>query len=276
MSRIRKLFLFVLSLSVFLQSQNHDWESIEKVALKLYEEKKFDLAVIEFKRANVLYPNNKNYIINQEKIADSYRRMGFFVESINEYKKVLEIDEKYWNSIFEISYTYQLINNFSESNSFIIKSLDYYEESKYDSLIYLKATNHFGLMEIDSAIFYFSKVKDKIIYEKSMNSIEIIEEFQLLQLSSPKLAKYLNFLFPGLGYLYLGMPQTSVATFVVESLFLYSTVITYRNNYIIGSLFGGLFFSGFYLGSIYGAEQFAHRKNKELHRNYFEKLRLNQ
>ena len=68
------------------------------------------------------------------------------------------------------------------------------------------------------------------------------------------------------------MPQTFAATLFVESLFLYATVITYNNQYAIGTLFGGLFFSGFYLGSIYGAEQFAKKKTKNMFRKYYDKL----
>ena len=58
----------------------------------------------------------------------------------------------------------------------------------------------------------------------------------------------------------------------VESLFLYATIVTKKNQYAIGTLFGGLFFSGFYLGSIYGAEQFAKKKMKNLYKKYFDKL----
>ena len=87
-----------------------------------------------------------------------------------------------------------------------------------------------------------------------------------------KKAKYLNMLFPGAGYLYLDMDQTFVSTLIVESLFLYATIVTKKNQYAIGTLFGGLFFSGFYLGSIYGAEQFAKKKMKNLYKRYFDKL----
>ena len=51
-----------------------------------------------------------------------------------------------------------------------------------------------------------------------------------------------------------------------------SNIVTKKNQYAIGTLFGGLFFSGFYLGSIYGAEQFAKKKMKNLYKKYFDKL----
>ena len=60
----------------------------------------------------------------------------------------------------------------------------------------------------------------------------------------------------------------------VEAIFLYSTLATYNNGYSFGSLMSGLFFTGFYAGSIYGAEQFAHKLNKNSHKKVFIGIKL--
>ncbi|SVE02184.1 uncharacterized protein METZ01_LOCUS455038, partial [marine metagenome] len=76
---------------------------------------KFELAIIEYQRANIIYPKNEYYIQNQERIANCYRNMGYFIESINIHKTLLEETPNHWNSIFQVPFTYQLMNNYSES-----------------------------------------------------------------------------------------------------------------------------------------------------------------
>ena len=70
----------------------------------------------------------------------------------------------------------------------------------------------------------------------------------------------MNLLFPGSGYAYLKMPQTALATFITLSLFGYTTHKSIESSNSFGSTFGGILFSGFYIGSIYGANQNAAKK----------------
>ena len=270
MNRTSFLILFC-SIPIFVFA-NSEIINIIKVAESFYNDKKFELAIIEYQRANIIYPKNDYYTQNQEKIAECYKKMGYFIESINIHKSILEENPNHWNSIFEIPYTYQLMNNFSESNNFIRNQLEFLVNARKDSLIFLKSCNHFSLMDIDSSKLFFSSISNINLQSLVKRNLELINEFESIKHYNYRTAKYLNVLFPGAGYLYLDMNQTFISTLLVESLFLYSTIITYKNNYAIGTLFGGLFFSGFYLGSIYGAEQFAKRKRKKMYSKYFDKL----
>ena len=251
---------------------NDDLEIIIKVGDSFYNEMKFDLAIIEYRRANIKYPENNYSVKIQEKIAKCYRKMGFFIESINIHKSLLKTNPENWNSIVEIPFNYQLMNNFSESNRFIINQIKNIDNEKKDSLIFLKSCNHFALMQIDSSNFFFNSINNKGFKKLVQRNFKIISEFESNRQFDYKKAKYLNIIFPGAGYSYLELYQTAISTLLVESLFLYATILTHRNQYAIGTLFGGLFFSGFYLGSIHGAEQFAKKKVRNLYKKNYDKL----
>ena len=265
-------FLFLISFLANLSFAKNDIESIIRVADSFYADLRFDLAIIEYKRAVVLYPENEYEYQLLNKIALCNKKLGYFIEAINIHKNLLEKGENHWDSIFETASTYQLMGRFSDSNHFIKKYLTSVDGGKKDSLIYLMACNYFALMQVDSSKFYFNSIKEKEFQTIIDRNSTIISQFESLKKYNHVTAKYLNILFPGSGYLYLDMPQTFIATLFVESLFLYATVMTYKNQYAIGTLFGGLFFSGFYLGSIYGAEQFAKKKKKNLYRKYYDNI----
>lgn len=269
-----RLFQLFLLLNSLIHSQSIVDNTSNIVAEKLFNENKYDLAIIEFFRINTLFPDNNNFIHNQSRIAEAYKNKGLYIESINEYKKVLRLDKNHWNSVFQISSLLQSMLHFYESNAFIIDHVQNFQGVKLDSLFYLRGTNEFGLMDVDSAKHFFTLIKDEKLQVEARKALNAIEKYQDKQHHSPKMAKYLNAVFPGLGYFYLGLIQTSLATMSVEAIFLYSTLATYNNGYSFGSLMSGLFFTGFYAGSIYGAEQFAHKLNKNSHKKVFIGIKL--
>ncbi len=250
-------------------------ENIIKVADEFYKKNQFDFAIIEYERANLLYPKNAMFISNQERIAECYFKKGYFIESIKVHQSILDVKNNYLNSVLRISHSYQMMNQYRKSNSLINEYSDNFSGPKFDTLQIIKSSNYFALMKLDSAKFILKNISDKKLEKKVNKNIRIIKEFEQNTFKNPKVAKSLNIIFPGLGYLYIGLPETAVATFVVESLFLYSTIMTYQNNYSIGTLFGGLFFTGFYFGSVYGAEQFAIKKKKRILIKYFKLLNHN-
>ena len=275
MSQIKIIISFFIMLPVIYGGGIDESENIIKVADEFYKKNQFDFAIIEYERANLLYPKNAMFISNQERIAECYFKKGYFIESIKVHQSILDVKNNYLNSVLKISHSYQMMNQYRKSNSLINEYSDNFSGSKFDTLQIIKSSNYFALMKLDSAKFILKKISDKKLEMKVNKNIRIIKEFEQNTFKNPKLAKSLNIIFPGLGYLYIGLPETAVATFVVESLFLYSTIMTYQNNYSIGTLFGGLFFTGFYFGSVYGAEQFAIKKKKRILLKYFKLLNNN-
>ncbi len=272
MNLINSILILFISLSFIFGENMKKYENIIELADHFYEQKKFDFAIIEYERANLLYPDKSMFFSIKEKIAECYYKKGFFIESIKVHKSILAIEENYFNSIFNISHAYQMLNQYKESNSFLKKYSNNLSKSKLDTLKILKFYNYFALMKIDSAKIILQNISDKKLEKIVNRNMRVLNEYEQKKFKNPKSAKLLNILFPGLGYLYIGLPETALATFLVESLFLYSTIMTYQNNYSIGTLFGALFFSGFYFGSAYGAEEFAIRKKKEILLNYLNLL----
>ena len=275
MSQIKIIISFFIMLPVIYGGGIDESENIIKVANEFYKKNQFDFAIIEYERANLLYPKNAMFISNQERIAECYFKKGYFIESIKVHQSILGVKNNYLNSVLKISHSYQMMNQYRKSNSLINEYSDNFSGSKFDTLQIIKSSNYFALMKLDSAKFILKNISDKKLEMKVNKNIRIIKEFEQNTFKNPKVAKSLNIIFPGLGYLYIGLPETAVATFVVESLFLYSTIMTYQNNYSIGTLFGGLFFTGFYFGSVYGAEQFAIKKKKSILLKYFKLLNYN-
>jgi len=69
---------------------------------------------------------------------------------------------------------------------------------------------------------------------------------------------------PGLGYLYDGYKQTALSSFIVNSLFIWSTVEAFqRDNKSLGAMLSVLSF-GWYAGNIYGSVISAERRNIKL------------
>lgn len=275
MSQIKIIISFFIMLPVMYGGGIDESENIIKVADEFYKKNQFDFAIIEYERANLLYPKNAMFFSNQERIAECYFKKGYFIESIKVHQSILDVKNNYLNSVLKISHSYQMMNQYRKSNSLINEYSDNFSGSKFDTLQIIKSSNYFALMKLDSAKFILKNISDKKLEKKVNKNIRIIKEFEQNTFKNPKVAKSLNIIFPGLGYLYIGLPETAVATFVVESLFLYSTIMTYQNNYSIGTLFGGLFFTGFYFGSVYGAEQFAIKKKKRILIKYFKLLNHN-
>lgn len=270
---IRTVTLFIrillLTDTVFLQTK--DMYSNDRLANKFFDERKYQLAIIEYERINHLYPYNDNYKFNKQRIAESYFLRGEKFEAINEYKSLIKIDSAHWESGYRIANIYQDLFYFYESNQFINETISNFTNSQKDTLLFLRAINYFALNNLNQAIHILN---ENSLIEDSQEAIAIITDYQKLNKKSPKVAYALNILFPGSGYFYLNLPQTGIATLFVVSLFGYATWTSADNGYTVGSAFGGVLFSGFYLGSVYGADQQAKKKKKLLLNKVVEKLKL--
>ena len=90
---------------------------------------------------------------------------------------------------------------------------------------------------------------------------------------SPALAGFLG-VFPGLGYLYAGYPQTAISAFLIDALLLTASYKAFDNgNTPLGALLG-IIGIGWYSGSIYGSVSAADRRNAEFLRKTLLQLNL--
>lgn len=70
---------------------------------------------------------------------------------------------------------------------------------------------------------------------------------------SPAVARGLNALLPGSGYLYLGQKQTALTAFLVNSLFIAASIQFFRHGHTAAGIITTSFEAGWYLGGIAGA-----------------------
>ena len=266
MKSTKIFFILFILLSSSIKSDSSIKENMV-LAESFFEDNLYDLAIIEYKRINTKYPKNKYSNHISMKIADCYEKMGYYLKSINQYKSILVNEKNNWLAIFNISRINHMMGEYNESNNIIDFNLDNFQNGRLDSLIYVKACNYFALTNIDSSKINFSKINDLNLKNFAKKNILDINKFQKEKLKNPLIARRLNFIFPGLGYLYIDMPQTFISTFIIESLFLYATYQTNKNGYTIGTLIGALSFAGFYSGSIHGAWKYGVKYNNEIYRN---------
>ena len=116
------------------------------------------------------------------------------------------------------------------------------------------------------SILFFSTLKDhnysEILsnseyYDDVMNNysitVELIENLNRIKLKSPAFARYSSYLLPGAGYFYAEHKSTGLASFLVNSLIIFSAYELFSHeNYITGSTVC-LLGSGWYLGSAKGS-----------------------
>ena len=197
MIKLIKIFITILIIiSINIKADNSIKENMA-LAESFFKDNMYDLAIIEYKRINTKYPNNIYSIQVSIKIADCYEKMGYFAESINQYKLLLENENNNWFAIFNISRIYHMIGNYTESNNFINYNSTNFNDGRFDTLLYLKACNYFALINVDSSKINFSKIKDSHLENFAKKSILDINEFQKEKLKNPITARRLNFIFPG-------------------------------------------------------------------------------
>ncbi len=82
---------------------------------------------------------------------------------------------------------------------------------------------------------------------------------------SPGIARGLNALLPGSGYLYLGQKQTAFTAFLVNGLFIAAAVQFFRHGHTAAGIIAASFEAGWYLGGIVGAGHEAKFYNERLY-----------
>lgn len=82
---------------------------------------------------------------------------------------------------------------------------------------------------------------------------------------SPTKAAVFNAILPGSGYLYVGQTQTAITAFLVNGLFIASSVYFFKHGPIAAGIITTSFEAGWYFGGIYGAANEAKFYNERLY-----------
>ena len=270
---MKQLFFLLLLISVASLFSQEIFR-MEKFADKLMQDEEYYRAITEYKRINSYFPDNTNYIKNISNISRCYYLAAHYIESINSYKNILKIEPKNKDAIFNIVKTYSQISYFYESNDEIKKYIYEFNGEERDELLLYSAFNNINLKKYDEAIIQLDSIKSIDLQQKSMNFKELIIKNTPLKYKKRSTAVLSGILIPGSGYFYTKRYGTGFASLIVNSILFYMTYDCFTNDRESLGIMSGVFFTSFYLGSIYGSIQVVNDYNKEIQINFTKQFKI--
>ena len=226
-------------------------------------------------RINSYYPGNPKYKSNLYQIARCYELAGHYLEAVQTYDKILQLEEGDWLSVYRATRDFQEINYFYESNKMIEAFIGNFEQERKDSLSLVMFVNLLNLQKFDKANTFINA------YEASEDLAPKVKNFQTLMNSEMPLptksktkAGIMSIIIPGSGYMYAGKVETGIAALLVNSLFIYITYMSFKEDNTGLGIFAGFFTLGFYAGSIYGGIQATKDYNHSLKIEFIKKFNL--
>jgi len=230
----------------------------------LQSEGSYDKAIIEYRRLLFFFPESNYKLQSRKSILGCYYNSKDYLEAIHQGQSILsedvekdelaEINFIIGNSFFKVGNFPIAITYYNEIIN--LNSTSYIEKSKL--LLGLSFANESMWKDAENSFLLVSNTSE---YSNSADScIKLIHEGIVLKEKKPVIAGFLSIM-PGLGYLYCDYKQTALSSFVVNSLFFWSTYEAFqKGNESMGAMLSILSF-GWYTGNIYGSIISAKRKN---------------
>lgn len=218
-------------------------------------------AITAFRRAEILVPTE-----------ESGRKLEMAYEILLCYylgQKFDEVVQAYQNSpLFQVTPdfpafhdllivlydTYLQLDDCAQSAQILELIRQYYPED-YDTLALSSALQSADFPTLD----HFAACPPERPYLRNLLCCYETEK------KSPTTAAVLNSIIPGAGYLYLGQRQTAASAFLVNGLFIASSVYFFIHGPIYAGIITTSFEAGWYFGGIYGAANEAKFYNERLY-----------
>jgi len=271
---MKKMLLFQIFLLLFSCLSSQEMKIIKKFANQLMKDEEYYRAITEYKRVNSYFPNNADYTQNLSNIAKCYLLADHKIEAINSYKSVLKFDPNNKEAIFKIITTYSQLSYFYESNNEIEDFLNKFNGEDKDKLLLYSSLNYINLRKYDEAIKQLNSIESVLYQDKSDEFKKTILNNTPLIYKKKSTAIISGLLIPGGGYFYTKRYQTGFASLIVNSLLFYMTYDCFENEKKGLGIMSGVFFTSFYLGSIYGSIQIVDDYNKEIQINFIKKFKF--
>ncbi len=271
---MKKILLFQILLFLFTYLSSQEINQINEFADQLMQDEEYYRAITEYKRINSYFPNNKDYTQNLSNIAKCYLLADHKIEAINSYKNILKFDPNNEEAIVSIITTYSQLSYFYESNYEIENFLNKFKGEDKDKLLLYSSLNYIHLGEYDEAIKQLNSIESVLYKNKSDEFKNTILNNTPLIYKNKSTAIISGLLIPGSGYFYTKRYQTGFASLVVNSLLFYMTYDCFENDKKGLGIMSGVFFTSFYLGSIYGSIQIVDDYNKEIQINFIKKFKF--
>jgi tetratricopeptide (TPR) repeat protein len=268
------IFLSVSALYLYSNEVTVSEEMILDFANKLFDEQKFDKAVIEYERILEYFPGSDKKFEVQIKIARCYKLSKDFD---NAQKVLLELKSgQYDNSLierasFELGDTYYLYGEYDDAiNEFNVlsnKSNDAVMKEKsaiMSTFSYLRKDDTLDALNLISKMDLDGNYKTGNIQKL----FEGVKDYSKIDRKSPRISGILSSIIPGSGHMYIKRYRDGILAFVLNSLFITSSVESFDKGYIAPGILFAVIESAIYSGTIFSSVSQTYKYN-DYNRNRF-------
>ena len=246
-----------------------------------YCERQWHMAVRSFRRHIFFTPENAVTDSVLYRLGKSLEHTGEREKACNTYEELLD---KYPGSVFEEETRLTLACIHFRNGDSALARLELDEEIEYgngrtsvEEASYLKTWVFIHNFDFDGARAWLGKQGDfdseKIIAAHSI-VFSKLDEQRYINYKSPRIARGLSAVVPGMGQAYAGKPLNGAGALLVNGAIVYSMVHSVQSdNWLDLGLITGLLFHRFYLGNISNAERFSREYNNERNTRLIKNLR---
>jgi len=282
---IRKIrFLFILiCLFVFIKGAEArtvpiSEESILGFAEKLYEERQFDKALVEFQRFLYYFPDSTNKYKVMLKMARCYKYSGSSEAATQILSNIISsgingiiVDR----ALFELGDTRYLFGDF-ENATFEFKRV--YKKTTETELkeragimltfSYLRANNAMQAAEITKDM----KARNLLFSGNIEKLIQGVSGFASIKSKSPFISGTLSAIVPGSGHFYLSRYRDGLLAFVLNALFIACAVEFFEEGHIAPGVLFSVIETSIYTGTIFSSVSQTHKYNNYIRTEYLDDL----
>jgi hypothetical protein len=244
---------------------SYEWGRELYIGLHLANELDLYRAITAFKRALILLPKNKN----ERKLQLQYSIFECYYLGLK-YNSAIEY--------FESSNLDTITPEFPAFKELMIMVYDCYQQTEQCE----KAEKISSFLEDYYCALYqnlklgeaFSSGDFCVISELGGDTYgEFLAAYNCSK-KSPQKAQFLNAVFPGAGYHYVGQKKTAATSFMINALFIGAAYYFFTNNNIPAGLITASLETGWYIGGINGAGLAAKEYNERLYEPYAKEIMI--
>jgi putative component of membrane protein insertase Oxa1/YidC/SpoIIIJ protein YidD len=244
---------------------------------QLYESADFERAITEYKRFLFYYPQSRHLDRCSRSLLGCYGDAGKYEEALAWGRHLLSLtgpDKERYRLYLEMGKLSLEIGDLPQASLYFRDGLESHEPGVHDRCAMLLGLSHARRYDWAAAALVFGGIEPESEYHRNAKLCrELSIQGTELPEKNPTTAGFLAIV-PGLGYLYSGFPQTAMAAFVVNSLFIWGSYEGFRaDEPAIGSILA-FFEAGWYSGNIYGSVVTARRKTTQIREDHLTRFDL--
>ena len=272
---MKRLFALIMCLAFFnvsyVYSENivyQDWQKEAAIATSFAQRGEFEEAISTYKRALVLLPTSQLKDYQQIEYAIT---LSYFLSQ--KYDQVIKFFEK-----SNLLYTSKEFEFYRDLMLMLFESYEKLNQRENADHILAELKNISELdaykMQLTSSIYRkdLAQIDNLVSHDQSKSYISKLLKQYKEHKKSPKIAKTLSIICPGLGYLYAGQKRSAITAFILNALLITASSQLFLSHYYTLGFLTSSFELGWYVGGIYGANRAVDVYNEHLFKDYGEKV----